>query len=61
MNKSELFKRAWKLKRKKPMLSFGECLKWSWNHTGCVFGKKQEAVESTEFNPEEDFISGMAC
>ncbi|MCP4255936.1 MAG: hypothetical protein GY774_00245 [Planctomycetes bacterium] len=61
MNRSELFKRAWKLKRQKPMLSFGECLKWSWSHTGCVFGKEEKAVETVEFKADEDFISGMVA
>lgn len=56
MNKSELFKRAWKLKRKTPALSFAECLKWSWSKTGCVFGKGQKATESEEFVLEDGFI-----
>lgn len=56
MDKKELMKRAWNLKKKKPMLSFSECLKWSWSHTGCVFGKEQDAVEKSEFVLEDNFM-----
>ena len=56
MNKSDLFKRAWALKKKKPMLSFSKCLKWSWNHTGAVFGKAKKAIAVTEFVLTDGFM-----